>query len=258
MSTLFITFGCSWTEGVGSTYYPEMKNEEYQLQCWDSTKNVINAYRTVLSTKYNLVNLNFSEGGSSNQKQFRLAKEFFGSTEFLQLKNDHQTIIVLHAITSTARNELYSVNQKTLVNRHYAQPEADDPLFPTVLKYSYDHDNEVKQLTMEILFWNSYYKSLGIKNVWVDTFNHHAYNKHIPNLIAEDKDPRDLLSMLCFKNGMQSPDTKYHKSNWKIDSNRISYLMMRGVVNPYSYHPTKEAHIQIADYLSPSIEALLT
>ena len=264
MSTLFITFGCSWTAGVGSAYYDGMPIGLYEEMTKigpsveDTRLHDANAYRTVLSTKYDLVNLNFSQGGSSNQRQWRLAKEYFGSTAYKNDKENYSNIIVLHAITSTARNEFYVKSFGGIVNKLFSNCKFEEELFPSFIEFSYDHNHEVKQLVTEMLFWNQFYESQNIKHVWVDTLNHHSYNTSVPNLLNDDGAQRDLLSMLCFRNGMKTPDSKYHKSTWQVDTNRVPYLVEKKILNPHSYHPTKEGHIQIADYLSPSIEALLT
>ena len=74
--TRLVTFGCSWTFGVGLGWEPGMTQEEYQV----SKKNVDIAdkysFRGLLAEEFGLENKNYSRGGSSNQRQFRHAEQF--------------------------------------------------------------------------------------------------------------------------------------------------------------------------------------
>jgi len=123
MKKLLITFGCSWTYGVGLNYIDGMSKSEYNS---GSRNNAVIAnelsFRGLISKKLNFDNVNFSVGGSSNQKQFRLAKEFFFSNTFNDLKSKYKEIVVLWGITSTARNELYNLNKKEYDSFFYYNP----------------------------------------------------------------------------------------------------------------------------------------
>ena len=68
-----VTFGCSWTYGIGSAYVDGIPQEQYHKIKKDDT----NSFRKILCERHNFSNVNFSVGGSSNQKQFRLATEYF-------------------------------------------------------------------------------------------------------------------------------------------------------------------------------------
>jgi hypothetical protein len=251
MNQLLITLGCSWMYGVGVGYTPEMTGDQYCEIAWQEPICDSLSFRGLLSKKYNLVNKNLSRPGSSNQWQFRRAKEYFTSEEFKQARQEFDKIIVMWGVTSTARNELYCISEKKLVNFFY---KSDTPESRAMVKYFYDHDNEVTQLTTEMLFWNDYFSGINITNLWFDTFNHHDYNQTIDHLIFNDELPRDLLSKLAITNGLTQPDNRYHGSEWSIDSNRISHLIKCGLLNPHSHHPTQEGHRQIADFLTPYIE----
>ena len=174
MKTLFITFGCSWTAGVGCCYTKGMSNKTYKESAWSSTINDRLSFRGLLSQKYNLVNRTWATGGSSNQRQFRLAKEFFPSSNFKKLQSEFEKIIVLWGITSTARNELY-LNS---INSHHDIFYSHDTTESKIMtKYFYNHQHEVNQLLIEIRFWNDYFESKNINNLWFDTFNHHEYHE---------------------------------------------------------------------------------
>ena len=310
MKTLLVTFGCSWTFGVGVGYVQGMSHDEYIKIAWDHKRCGEFSFRGLLSKKYNLTNKNFAEGASSNQRQFRYAREFFCSQQIKQLKNDFDKIIVLWGITSTARNEMWSLEKGELVNLFYGRP--DLKLVKNLIKFSYNHDHEVRLLKTEMDHWNAFFKSLDIDNLWFDTFNHHNYNLlgiefkqtyetvkgpdwpswedffqkqfdtldidqkiqdeitdidrrwpwskiicPVENLMFSRENPRDLLSKLAIQNGCQNLDDYYHESNWKIDSNRIEYLINKSLLTPYSKHPTDQGHAQIADIMSLYIEKLL-
>ena len=97
---MLVTFGDSWVYGVGAGYssenpvtekvfYEKRVSEEY-LNC---------SFRILLAKKLGIKNTNFSSQGSSNQKQFRLASEYF-----LRDKNVIKNSIVLWGLTSVYRN----------------------------------------------------------------------------------------------------------------------------------------------------------
>lgn len=308
MKRLLITLGCSWTYGVGVGYTEGMSAEEYKSLAWNTDLCDQYSFRGLLCQKFGLENKNFSLGGSSNQAQFRRAKVFFSSEEFKKIKKEYDQILVLWGITSTARNELYNLQTNKLENFFYTT--TDWPLGKAILKYTYNHDHEVDLLNTEINHWNMFFDSLGISNLWFDTFNHHDYrfplikiegfrqqyescrgpewptweqfrsgnfevrqdileeindvarwqfcNPPIKNLIFENKNPRDLLSLLCIKQGFDDVvDNKTHYSDWANDSNRIDFLLKCKILNPISKHPTKKGHQEIAELLSEPLQVIL-
>jgi hypothetical protein len=174
MNQLLVTFGCSWTYGIGAGYTQGMSRAEYiDTYKKDSICSQL-SFRGLLSKKYGLVNKNFSLGASSNQHQFRLAKEFFSSTDFKKLQSKFNKIIVLWGITSTARNELYLTRSDCHEDIFYSNDKIESKL---MTKYFYNHEYEVDRLLTEIRFWDDYFKSKNINNLWFDTFNHHNYRE---------------------------------------------------------------------------------
>jgi hypothetical protein len=87
--TALITFGCSWTHGVGVGYESQMSESDLREIAWDDEICNTFSFRNLLSEKYGFTNINFSAGGSSNQKQFRLCKEFFISDQGRQLRDTY-------------------------------------------------------------------------------------------------------------------------------------------------------------------------
>lgn len=253
---LLITCGCSWTYGVGVGYESGMSKDEYAKIAWDKDTCDSYSFRGLIAKKYNFDTLNFSQGGSSNQKQFRLLKNFLSSEEGQQQINTRPYVLVLHGITSTARNELYLSKYNYLVNFKYDADEFKE-WSRYILENFYNHDNEVERLTEEMNFLNCFYKASGIKNIWFDTFNHHQYSTRIDNLIGDSITHRDMLSSIAKKIGLQHFDNNYHKSSWAIDSNRVAYLVEHQYLNPISNHPTKKGHEFIADLIDVSLSELI-
>ena len=62
------------------------------------------------------------------------------------------------------------------------------------------------------------------------------------------------MSLLCNYYDLESNDWGYHMSQYAMtDSKRIQVLLEAKKVNPHSYHPTKEAHVAIADMIMKEI-----
>jgi hypothetical protein len=173
---ILITFGCSWTFGVGLGYQPGMTLKEYNTLAWNSEPAEKYSFRKILCNQYEFDHVNFSIGSSSNQKQFRLAKNFFISKEFDKIKSTYNKIIVLWGITSTARNELYSLEQRGYKNFMYNWDKSVNwPFTKDLVKYSYDHRQSVEELQIDMIYLNNFFKNVGVLNAWFDTFNHHEY-----------------------------------------------------------------------------------
>jgi hypothetical protein len=172
MKSLLITFGCSWTYGIGLSWHPGMSAEEFESSRWSPEICDRLSFRGILARRYDLDALNFSMGGSSNQTQFRLAREYFGSLLHEQHKQQYEKILVLWGITSTARNEVYHADSQLRRSFMYNNETA---LSKIMITDHYDHAHEVEQLAKEILFWNKFFSSNGVDNIWFDTFNHHDY-----------------------------------------------------------------------------------
>lgn len=298
---LLITFGCSWTYGYKIQYYDGMSKKEFKLLKEDDTIANKFSFRSILSEKYGFENLNFSTMSNwSNQSQFRLAEEFFSSSKFIKLQDQFDEIQVLWGITSVLRNDAYFCNLKTQKSYLY-----HDDLFlaKIMLTNHFDLENEISTLRKKIRFWNKVFKSIGIKNLWFDTLNHHEYatndtktkylklagsdwpslNKFlagdlsgiqdkikaeifdetyhevvencygvIENFWNKENEPRDLLSNLSIRYGMTEPENNYFVSNYTNDRNlhKVKYLVIKGILNPYSFHPTKKGHVEIAEMMS--------
>lgn len=263
-TNLLIILGCSWTYGVGVCYVDGMSTDEFRKQAWDHSMCDQLSWRGVLAKKIDADNHNLSQGGSSNQRQFRMATEFFSSQQFKRLQKSYDKIIVLWGITSTARNEVFSLEKKEQYNFFYTENKDNFSKFFT--KYVYDHDNEVRSLKYLMLHWNDFFKAKKVKNFWFDTFNTHDYNKihhgysqpedildDVENLIDADKNPRDIAFMLATNHGFKEIDDQFHYSSWEVDNKKIKFLRDMELVNPISLHPTIRAHEEIADFFLEAI-----
>jgi len=261
MKRLLITHGCSWSYGVGVGYEKGMTYDNYMKIAWDHHINDEFSFRGILSNTLNMDNLNFAGGGSSNQRQFRLAKEFFISNTYKELVKQYDEIIILWCITSTFRNEMFFTENNDFVNFKYDSGKydvniKDNSLLKAILKYSYNHDNEVKQLSINMHFWTDYIEAHNHKIIWADTFNHHNYPTYPINLIDGDKtEQRDFLSLLLNTTMLSRHVDKYHLSSWNDDMDGILCdLSDMGILNPHTFHPTKLGHKIIAEYLLSYID----
>lgn len=295
---LLITFGCSWTFGVGVDYNPSMSRADYMATAQNVALADEFSFRGLLSKKYGFKNLNFSAGGSSNQRQFRKAKIFFASEHFKQLRDSTKDIIVLWGITSTARCEYFSLEKNQVMN-DFLTNQSDYSKF--MISNCYDHNHEVFELASEMLHWNDFFDSCEIKNYWFDTFNHHDYDTNDPSLanfenhyngvsgpdwptwqdyinknfdktskigleitnsinfefaeylrtrsicnFAVNANNRDLASQLAKNFDFNGDVNQYHLSNWRLDSDKITFLSQIKLLNPYTLHPTKLGHEHIS------------
>ena len=248
-----VTFGCSWTAGIGCWYDEDTSLEEYKKarKKFKLSKIMMdNSYRFILANRHGYDNINFSAGGSSNGKQFRLAEEYFNLDDYKK----YDEVIVLWGITSTARLDAWDVK-----NNRYTNVFLNNKSLPKTIEYEwmmhhYDHDVEVRRLSNQMQHWDKYFSMIGVKNYWFDTFNHHDYEYNSPNMIMGDENPRDLMSKLCKDQGLLFNEDRYHFSSWSLDNARIKFLLKRRLVNPHSCHPNKQCHILLADILDKNVK----
>ena len=64
-----VSLGCSWTKGVGVSYYDGMTQEEYKSNLKKDCDEY--SFRALLSKKLGYTNIDLSGSGSSNQRQER-------------------------------------------------------------------------------------------------------------------------------------------------------------------------------------------
>lgn len=262
-----ITLGCSWTWGAGVGYTKNMTPVEFKSIVFERELADKNSFRNILAERHGYRNINFSIWKSSNKKQFRQARQFFSSDTFTKIKNTADDIIVLWGITSTGRDQVFSTKTNEYLNLVLNDPRSHSPeekkIADFFLENIYDHEHEVFELSQDMTHWNDYFKLLGVKNYWFDSFNHHDYTTNSPgkgneyvnktcieNFAVDHAHSRDLMSQLAIISGMNNYDANYHSSAWVHDTNRIDFLVEKGLINPFSFHPTKEGHILISNLMS--------
>jgi hypothetical protein len=268
----FVYFGCSWTYGkciaLRSGQPVDSINFDEELLLADKK-----AYRSLIASNFNATQLNLSRPASSNDRQFRYASERYIGIKrlnpFYRINNPDPNVTwladtpvenneyVIWFITSTARKEFYHTDSKEYHNEIFAR--ADRIIGKVYAADYYDHEYELERLAQQMILWNNYFSNIGIKNIWIDTFNHHNYPIHIPNLVRFESGFNDLMTNLCIQLGYTPTVVETHASQFKStpDDSRSKYLLELGYLNPKTLHPTVEAHQIIADLLTPKVKMLL-
>ncbi len=244
MRKTLITFGCSWTFGVGAHYESNLSRDEYERTAWLPQYIEPYTFRRLISDRCNLKNINLAKGGSSNQLQFRLAKEFFFAKDDKWFEGTD--ITVLWGITSVYRNEFFNSMTKEYDDFSMVQPGFREIIF----KKYFDESVEIEKLSQEMKLFDYFFANKGIKNYWFNTFNNHKYKLHFDNLLFQGK---DLLSILV-KN--DNDNNKYHKSDWNDTDVKINQAKELGLVNPFTLHPTNSAHKILAEHFIKEIDYL--
>ena len=235
MKTL-ITFGCSWMFGAGANFQQGDSCEDYERKWDDPATSYQYGIRGRLVDYLGCAkHYNFSAVGVSNQNQFRLATEFFADLE------DQSDLIVVWGITSTSRTELFDVSRNAMRHIRYADADRSTKwcMSDAMFTHCYSHENELALLSIQMKFWDRWFKINGIRNFWVDMFNHHDYTYDSPNLLFANDRPRDLLSKMS---EAAQVDPQYHRSVWRKDSSRLDRLCQEGLLNPYSFHPSQKGY----------------
>tara|TARA_Y200000002_G_scaffold200446_1_gene165420 strand:- start:151 stop:966 length:816 start_codon:yes stop_codon:yes gene_type:complete len=262
--TLLITLGCSWTYGEGAGCEPGMSHKEYEKIRYSSDYAWKFGWRRHVVEHFDIDHVNLGEPGSSNQKQFHYAKNYFLSSKFAKEYKSHQNVIVLWGLTTLRRNFMYFkesekyenmfLEQKNFFQTTWNTPK--DKMTRAVILYCHDDKVSLRELQSDIQHWNQHFKLYPkIKNYWYDIFGSKNYTTSIRNFIDGDKEKRDLLYRIC----------KNHASEENIDpqfldkySTCFGYAEDHGLVNPHSLHPYKTGYKFIGDYfikfLTPHIE----
>ena len=64
-----------------------------------------------------------------------------------------------------------------------------------------------------------------------------------------------LLEIIARESSPRDGGPKF--SDWFDDCNRIQRLMEVGMVNPHSFHPTKQGNLDIVKFMKPIVEKML-
>lgn len=243
MKTL-ITFGDSWVYGVGSAYQPEQNRNQYEAIRFNADLCEKNSFRFMLSQDLGVPNLNYSSMGSSNQRQFRFAR---------QLDRQHlDDSLILWGITSLYRNEIWLEETNEWYNFQYA--EKTDIGKQHLLNF--DYEKSIAELLAGIKEMIEIAEDNGADIRFFDIFNHHDYGEDFDRVkkyfLFKDSPKRDLLSLMT---GTYDT-TQYFQSNLddSFADQRIGKAVYEGLLNPYSWHPTKKGQKWIADSIKEQIQ----
>ena len=239
-----ITFGDDWTLGTGAWYKPAMPRIVY-----DNTEvNYDDSWRILVRDHFGCQDshINFAASNSSNQKQFALAKSYFNSKRFS--KNIHKDTIVLWGLTTLRRDYKWCKDSKTYqdisLTEEYDVKSNKDRIGYGLNEWCYSDVIATKELEAEIIHWNIFFKAIGIKNYWFDSFNSKNYTIAPSNFFDLRSKNRDLLSLLCIDHAVNSRDST---GGWVKDP--FEYALNNKVINPHGLLPKKEGHKLIAKYL---------
>jgi hypothetical protein len=173
--------------------------------------------------------------------------------DFIIFKTDDRPKYVFWFITSTARIEFFDASKQNHVNEFLTYPRHE--VGKTLAVNCYDHKQELEKLAYQMTLWNAYFETQGIKNIWIDTFNHHEYPINIKNYIKLGSQAADIMSSMCTKLGYHDfENSEYHYSVHEADDTRAKFLVDQGVLNAQTLHPTVAGHRLIADILIPKIQ----
>ena len=244
-----ITFGDDWTLGTGAWYKPAMPRIVY-----DNTEiNYDDSWRIIVRDYFGCQNrsINFAAPNSSNQKQFALAKSYFNSKRFAtQLSinsHSHGDTIVLWGLTTLRRDYKWCSDSKSYeditLTEEYDDQRNKDRIGYGLNKWCYNNIIATRELEAEIIHWNMFFKALGIKNYWFDSYNSRNYTIAPSNFFDLRLGNRDLLSRLCIHHATNNRDSD---GRWVQDP--IRYALDNKLINPYTFLPKKEGHRLIAKY----------
>jgi len=210
------------------------------------------SFRGIISKSLDLKNNNFSSGGSSNDMQFFQLARIFGNPikrkKFIESKP-----IILWGITSTAR--IMRNDRSFLLTHSESDSKELQEYIRLYLKLGfYNHDESLEDLSYKIEIWNTIFENYNIPVLWFDTFNTHDYKIKPRNFLTDG----DLLTQMLkiSKTKYKSFLNLYHFSSWIQDDPRITAAVKAKLLNPHSFHPTKQGHKVISEILLPHIKEL--
>lgn len=254
-----VTLGCSWTFGEGSGYTEGMSRWEYENIQHDEKICWKNGWRRHVVEHFDFTHTNIGEYGSSNDRQFRLAKKYFLSKDFLNLVQQKKKVIVLWGTTALNRYDVWIKSEekysKILLNNvdfDLIKYGSDQDIFSFALdKFSYHETARLKELELEILHWNQFFKLFNVKNFWYDTLGSYDYRIRPYNFFDIDKKNRSLVSVIA----------NVHKKDNNVKSllptQDFQYCIDNNILNTYSYHPKQNYYHEIGKYFIEKLEKVI-
>ena len=89
---------------------------------------------------------------------------------------------------------------------------------------------------------NLYFEKQKIKNYWINLFNDYEFPDDINNVLFKGK---SLFSLLL----NDSEKIVYKKAGLGDFDNKVKRGVIRGILDPYTFHPTKRSHEIMADLI---------
>ena len=258
----------SWAYGEGSGYTEGMTQEEYERIQHDPEICWKNGWRKPVVEHFGFSHTNLADYGSSNDRQFRLAKKYFSSRDFLKLLSSGTKVIVLWGTTSVARYDFFLNDtkkyEKLLLNNvdyDLLRFGTKQDLFTYALKkYTYNEEIRIRELELEIVHWNQFFKLFNIQNFWYDTLGSCDYRVKPNNFFDIQKDNRSLVSVVAEAHKKESNyykvrNTLKEKASQVFDpKDDFAYGIDNGVLNSYSYHPKPKYYKAISEYFIEKLE----
>ena len=268
MKRHLVTFGCSWAYGEGSGYTEGMTQEEYERIQHDPEICWKNGWRKPVVEHFGFSHTNLADYGSSNDRQFRLAKKYFSSRDFLKLLSSGAKVIVLWGTTSVARYDFFLNDTKKYEKLLLNNVDSDllrfgtkQDLFTYALKkFTYNEEIRIRELELEIVHWNQFFKLFNIQNFWYDTLGSYDYRLKPNNFFDIQKESRSLVSVVAEAHKKESNyykvrNTLKEKASQVFDpKDDFTYGIDNGVLNSYSYHPKSKYYKAISEYFIEKLE----
>jgi hypothetical protein len=232
-----ITFGDSWVYGLGAGF---MANKPVKYEEFDklikSKEYLACSFRNLIAKRLGIENNNFAKSGSSNQRQFRLASEYFLRDKYTASENS----IVLWGITSVYRHEFF--NTQTNYYEPFSLTNKQNKLSKILYTNYVSEKVEIENLYYKMRLFNLYFEKQKIKNYWINLFNDYEFPDDINNLLFKGK---SLFSLLL----NDSEKIVYKKAGLGDFDNKVKRGVIRGILDPYTFHPTKRSHEIMADLI---------
>lgn len=237
MNTNFITLGASWVNGDFSWYdstNPTSKKETNLIGPFLSKDfSDPTTFRYIINSKLKSNHINLAKGGDSNEEQLFKFKHFYLDN----LSLFRYPTIILFGINSTLKCFLDS---KTKMIGY-------DSTTDEYLKYHYSTKFELAKLNLELRSLYHFFSDKPIKLLAFNTFMQYTFD--IPMLFKG----MDLLSLMS---GIDSPQLE---ESWDpLPSNKLDTVISQGLMDPHTFHWTKQGNIAIANLLFKEIRTNIT
>ena len=264
--SVLIAVGCSWVAGAYMDCDPLATDVVFDYKVDEDFRNQY-SFAGLLQQKLNLDQVYFvARDGASNDNQLRNLIAYIDTN-----RQTYSEIFVLWGLTSIYRWDIYSNAlgrvEDSAHGRHF-----QNKIIEEETKYYFSHfwnkEFELEKLGNSIVLLNGYLTNLGIKHLFVNSFQGYSAKDLMINNISSDcfympqDATNDLLSMLCKNNNIELPKSKTPWLNLlrpkesQFNTKAVKELQKQGWLDIATSHPTVKAHNLIADKLYNYIKEL--